>query len=90
MDVEINETNSKDSSSPSSPSSRRKKHVVMITDLDAEATDSENDEGNDETNKDLIKLPLEIRNSIKKIPNKFLLPTSCAFLMVKFNVFVTK
>ncbi|CAG8492952.1 9330_t:CDS:2 [Acaulospora morrowiae] len=51
----------------------RRKHVVMVTNLDAEATDTEisEDEANEKTT---LLVPGEIRRSLKKIPQELLLP----------------
>jgi hypothetical protein len=66
MDLENN-------NQPISPT--RRKHVVMVTDLDAE-TDS--DKSEDENNLSL-EIPSEIRKTLKKIPNELLAPRTCAF-----------
>ena len=55
----------------------RRKHVVMVTDLDAE-TDSEQ---SDEEKNASLEIPSEIRKTLKKIPNELLVPRTCAFLM---------
>jgi len=71
----IMELENDQASTPISPT--RRKHVVMVTDLDAE-TDS--DQSEEEKNSSL-EIPREIRKTIKKIPNELLVPRTCAFLM---------
>ncbi|RGB29312.1 hypothetical protein C1646_713886 [Rhizophagus diaphanus] len=63
MDLENNQDYT-----PVSPT--RRKHVVMVTDLDAE-TDS--DQSEDENNPSL-EIPREIQKKLKKIPNELLAP----------------
>jgi hypothetical protein len=55
----------------------RRKHVVLVTDLDTE-TDSEQSEEEKNTT---LEIPREIKKTLKKIPNELLIPRTCAFLM---------
>lgn len=68
MDLENNQDYT-----PVSPT--RRKHVVMVTDLDAE-TDS--DQSEDE-NHPSLEIPREIQKTLRKIPNELLAPRTCAF-----------
>ncbi|CAG8649256.1 5979_t:CDS:2 [Dentiscutata erythropus] len=65
-----------------SPSSR--KHVVMVTDLDAdeyEDSEGKNDDAKDEcSTSNSVTMPHEIRRSLKKISQEMILPRTCAFL----------
>ncbi len=58
----------------------RRKHVVMVTDLDTE-TESEKSEEEENTS---LEIPYEIRKTLKKIPKELLVPRTCAFLTLFF------
>ncbi|CAG8491280.1 16401_t:CDS:2 [Acaulospora colombiana] len=61
-------------SNKSAQSLARRKHVVMVTNLDAEAADAEISEEEANEKKLSLFMPGEIRKSLKKIPQELLLP----------------